>query len=498
MSKLGGLIRQFAMALMFGTSAANDAWLIASVIPNLFFGSVSGAITVTTVPILSEADAQYSQESTNVFISQALVAIGIITLVLNIVAEIFAPLITRLVAPGFRGNELQLAITMARIVMPTLWIQALAGFFSGILQQREQYSAPAAIPVLINIVRILGIVVLGRFMGIIGVAVGFTVGTALQFTLLIGPLRRAKIRLRPTRHLNHPLLKKMGRISVPYFVNSSVNSVEIIVDRVLSSYLVTGSIAAINYSYTLVQVPLTLLLAPITTPLLTRLSQQYSDDDLDEFRHTAFRGMELTLFILAPVTMWFITLRIPILVVLFQHGAFTIRSTQLTATTLLAFSLGIPGFGMVFYLRNLFFASKDTKVPARYGIIAIMCNIAGDLVLVHVWQAAGLSLSTSIANWVNATLMMMHLSKTNVLKYSQFKKTLSPILLASMGMLATWAIVRLAISPLHLRLLGELSWAAVNLVLSGIVYVFILRRYNNEMLDWLETLIKKRLVSWNR
>jgi hypothetical protein len=67
-----------------------------------------------------------------------------------------------------------------------------------------------------------------------------------------------------------------------------------------------------------------------------------------------------------------------------------------------------------------------------------------------------------------------------------------------MGMLATWAIVRLAISPLHLRWLGELSWAAVNLVLSGIVYVFILRRYNNEMLDWLETLIKKRLVSWNR
>ncbi len=494
LSKLGGLIRQFTMALVFGTSATNDAWLIASLIPNLFFGAISGAISVTTVPLLAEADARYSPESTNVFINQAFAAISVIVLGLSIFAEVYTPILTRWVAPGFNPHELRLTIQMARVVMPTLWFQAIGGFFSGILQEREQYSAPAAIPVFINVIRIVGILALSQYMGIMGVAVGFTIATIMQLVLLIAPLHRARIRLYLVGSFDHPLLKTMGRMSLPYFINVSVNSIEIIVDRILSSYLVTGSIAAINYSYTLVQVPITMLLGPITTPLLTRLSQQHSQGEHQAFRQTALRGFELTLFVLAPVTVWFVTLRIPILVIIFQHGAFSSRSTQLTARTLLAFGLGIPGFGITFYLKNLFFASKDTRVPARYGIIAIACNVAGDLTLVHLWQAAGLSLSTSIANWINATLLIRNLLRKNILNLQAFKTTLIPLLMASGAMLALWVLAHIFISPLHLGTWALMGWTLSQVVLSGLIYLAIVRQMNHPGYEMAMDVVKSRLA----
>jgi putative peptidoglycan lipid II flippase len=57
------------MAAYFGTSAANDAWLMASVLPNLLFSTMNGAISVTVVPLMTQGDAQLSKRSVQNFIN---------------------------------------------------------------------------------------------------------------------------------------------------------------------------------------------------------------------------------------------------------------------------------------------------------------------------------------------------------------------------------------------------------------------------------------------
>ncbi len=497
-SKLGGFIRQFAMALIFGTSAANDAWLIASALPNLLFGAIGGAITSTMVPLLAEARTRADDAWRQAFISQAFWAVLIFGLFVSAVAEALAPILAHLLAPGFHGRELTLTTSMARIVLPTLMLQITGGVLSGILQESDKYAGPASVPAMTNLIRIVGIVVLSRVVAsfgappIIGVAIGFTLAVASQFLILAPSIRRAHVHIGSPGRFDHPLLGKMGRMALPYIINFSASSVEVVIDRILSSWLVVGSIAAINYSYTLVQVPLTMFLNPLITPLLTRLSQFHSRGENAQFRRLSHDALGVVWLLLFPITVWFIMLRVPILNVIFQHGAFNARSTALTARTLLAFGLGLPGFGMTMYFRNLFFAQRDTRDPAIYGVIAIAFNVIGDFTLVHPLQAEGLSLSTSIANWINASLLASLLLRRGLLEGRPLARLAAPLVAALAVMIAAlWGLM--ALMPLHpghrwLTAGDTLIW----IIVSGSLYLGVLKLMHFGGLDLVLRRIKRR------
>ncbi len=395
------------MAAMFATRGATDAWLMASALPNLLFSTINGAISVTLVPIMTQADVEYAPRSVARFLNEVFTLLFLISLVLIGLGEVFAPLIMHLMAPGFRHHpgEMRLAIDMTRIMIPTIFFWGVAGIVMGVLQEREEYLTPALSPVAVNIVRITTIIVLGHFMGIKGVALGFTFAVLSQLAVTLPSLHRMGIHLHFRWHFSHPLLKRMLRMAGPFFLTTSVGSVGVIVDRILASNLVTGSIAALNYSYVLVQIPVGLLVSSLAMPIYTRLSRHHSSHEMNTFRELAMQGFRVVLMVIVPITVWFVVLNIPILRLLYQHGAFTSRSTQLTSGTLLYFAFGLPGFGLSFYLQRLFFATQDTRSPARFSIITITVNIVGDLILVHFLQADGLALATGLASWVNATLL---------------------------------------------------------------------------------------------
>ncbi len=404
-SRFTGFVREIVMAAYFGTSAANDAWLMASVLPNLLFSTMNGAISVTVVPLMTQGDAQLSKRSVQNFINEVFTVIFLLSLVLIIMGEALAPQIMHLVAPGFHHKELALTISMTRIMIPTILFWGLAGLIVGILQEREEFFYPALSPVAINVVRILTIVTLGHFYGIKGVAMGFLLSVLSQLFITLPALHRSGLHLRFRWHFGHPLLRKMVKMAGPFFLTSSVGTIGIIVDRILASSLKTGSLAALNYSYVLVQIPVGLVISSITTPIYTRLSQHQSQHDQKTYQQLAMRGFRLVVLLIVPITVWFMILSIPILRLIYQHGAFTNYSTRITASTLFYWAIGLPGFGLSFYLQKLFFATQDTKNPARFSIITILFNIAGDLILVRYMHADGLALATALAAWLNTTML---------------------------------------------------------------------------------------------
>lgn len=404
-SRLSGFIREIVMAAYFGTSAANDAWLMASVLPNLLFSTINGAISVTLVPLMTQGDAQLSKRSVQNFVNEVFTAIVILAAFLIVVGELFAPTIMHIVAPGFHHHELALTISMTRIMIPTILFWGLSGLVVGILQEREQFFYPAVSPVAINIVRILTIIVLGHYFGIQGVAMGFLIAVVSQLAITLPALSKTGLHLHFRWHFSHPLLRKMIRMSGPFFLTSSVGTIGVIVDRVLASSLRTGSLAALNYSYVLVQIPVGLVISSLTTPIYTRLAQHQSQHDQLTYQKLAMRGFRLVVLLIVPITIWFMILSVPILRLIYQHGAFSNYSTRITSGTLLFWSVGLPGFGLSFYLQKLFFATQDTKSPARFSIITILFNIVGDLILVRFMQADGLALATGLAAWLNTTLL---------------------------------------------------------------------------------------------
>ncbi|MHB1953735.1 MAG: lipid II flippase MurJ, partial [Sulfobacillus sp.] len=165
-SRISGFFREIVMAAYFGTSQATDAWLMASMLPNLLFSTVNAAISTTVVPILTQGDAQYSEPSVQRFLNELFTSIVVISLGLIVFGEILAPEIIHWVALGFHGPEIPLTIEMTRIMVPTIIFWGLSGIIVGILQEREQYFLPSLSPVAINLVRIVTIIVLGKLWGI--------------------------------------------------------------------------------------------------------------------------------------------------------------------------------------------------------------------------------------------------------------------------------------------------------------------------------------------
>ncbi len=493
-SRVSGFFREVVMAAYFSTSALTDAWLMASVLPNLLFSTINGAISVTVIPLMTQADRELSKRSIQNFINELFTAIILLSFVLITLGELFAPWLMHLIAPGFHDHKLALTISMTRIMIPTILFWGLSGLVVGILQEREEFLYPALSPVAINIVRIGSIIVLGHFFSIQGVAMGFLLSVLAQLFVTLPVLKRAGIHLHLRWHFTHPFLGKMIRMAGPFFLTTSVGTVGIIVDRILASSLATGSIAALNYSYVLVQIPVGLAISSLTTPIYTRLSQHQSRHDVATYKQLAMKGFRLVVLIIVPITLWFMILAIPIMRLIYQHGAFSNYSTHITASTLLFWSMGLPGFGLSFYLQKLFFATQDTKSPARFSIVTISVNIVADLILVRLLQADGLALATALAAWVNTTLLAIKALRPRHNRDLVLRPFAVKIIVTAGVTALVIYLLRQWFSLDSIHGLLPLAFALmITVILSGLVYAALLTIFRfPEIRDLLRRLMKNR------
>lgn len=404
-SRISGFLRTAILAAAFGTGVKTDTFVMASAVPNLLFGSVYQGVSVATVPSMTDARAHETQEDLHRFINQMWTMLIGGALVMVLVGEIFAPEIIRFLAYGFHGHKRQMTVLMARIMIPSIVFWVSAGFLTGILQSGENFFGLTLSPLVVNVVQIFGILVLGHFFSINGVAWGFTLAIASQLMLLLPMLRRRKIRLQFTWPLNHPRVRAMLRLMGPYLLISSTASVEVIIDRMLASSMATGSISSMNFAFTVSQVPLGIIIAPVITPIYTRLAVFHADAARDSFRTLAMRGLRWVLMLTLPLSLVLFILNVPILRVIYERGHFNAASLHLTSHLFLYAILALPANALSSYLQQMSFATKNTRRPAQFNFVAVVINIAGNLILTRFMGVYGLVLATSVANWANALLL---------------------------------------------------------------------------------------------
>lgn len=400
-SKAFGILREFSMAAIFGTQALTDSWLMASIVPNLMYGLMSNTITNVVVPILSgHIEVDNSAAQVDLYMDEAFTWTMVFSVVLAGVLEIFSAHLIHWIAPGFHGVRYHLSVMMLRIMIPTLPVTGLGALINGILQSKRIFAPSTITPIIINVFRLVGIVALGLWIGIAGVAIGFVAAQVAQVVYLVPTLARQNIRLRLRFSASHPWTMQSARLTLPYLASHGATVGGTIVDRIFASTLAVGRIAALNYSYVLSIIPINLLITPIMAPLYTQLSKDINDNNQTGFRKNLQGGFELVTVIIMPFALGFIILSTPFIRLLYQHGVFNAQSTRLTSHLLLYWAIGLPSGALSTLFTRGLFAQKLTRVAAWISIIAIAFNVAGDFLLIHPLGAAGLALATSLASWV--------------------------------------------------------------------------------------------------
>ncbi len=401
-SRLLGYVRELLMAAYFATSAETDAWLMASIVPNLLIQALSSALDNVLIPMLVRIQEEAGRLAQREFASELFTWLTLLGTLASILLEAAMPVVIHLLAPGFHGSQDRLTVQLARIMMPVFVFWLWRSVAVGLLQANGVYGPTGWSPIAQNIVRIAALVLLAKTLGIVAAAIGFAVGTAAQLTIIVPALIRADLRIRVRWVRSGRAVGQFFRRAWSAVLASLASTGGLIVDRILASTLPVGNIAALNFSAILVQVPVSLVLGAAITPVFTRLSVHQARGEDRQWRRLVVRLMLAAVGAMAVIAVVIALASQPLIEIVYRRGAFQAHSTALTAGMMPYFAAGLPGTALNLIARKARYSEGNVAAPARWAVVLVALNIAFDLLLIRPLGGRGLALGTSLATNISA------------------------------------------------------------------------------------------------
>ncbi len=400
-----GYLRAVVQAWLFGAAAAMDAFVLAFSVPSflqviLLSGPLSGVLVPTFSQVRTDRDA-LSQLFSSLFTACLLAS-----LLIGLLAGIAAPALMYLVGPGLAPDIRDLAVWLFRLMLPMLLLQALLSVCKGALNTLDSYGPPEYAQVAFNLIMISATLLLTPYIGITSLALGASLGALAQVALQFPYLRRHGVRYRPMLHFDAHI-KPILTLLQWAFVSTIVTTFGAQIDRALASTLFPGAVSALYYAFLLFMLPASLAVIPLSTVLLTDLAVVYQQGEMAQVRRRVASALRMMLLLTVPVAAVGILLAEPITQLVYERGHFTPEDTMRTAQALQIFLLGLPLYGAMHMLSRCFYAIHDTKTPAIVGCVALVVNIAGDLILMPFFSHRGIAMGRLVFWLVSACALYL-------------------------------------------------------------------------------------------
>ncbi|MEW6364319.1 MAG: murein biosynthesis integral membrane protein MurJ [Acidobacteriota bacterium] len=452
-SRILGLVREQVIAALFGAGLATDAYNTAFRIPNLLRDLFAeGALSAAFVPVFTDKLRNVSKTEAfrlaNLVINALLILLGAITVLIFV----FARELTWVLASGFFdiAGKAELATVMARILSPFLLFVSLAAAVMGALNALGHFFLPAIAPALFNVVNIVVTLLLAPIMPrfgiqpIIALATGSMLGGIAQLGVQIPTLRREGYRYSAVASVRDPAVRKIAGMMAPAIIGLSVTQINVVIDTQIASHFGNGPVTWLVYAFRLMQLPIGLFGVSLATVNLAAVSRMLAGGETEAAAHSIATSVKTSFFLNFAASAGLIALALPIIQVIFEHGRFTHEDSEATASVLVLYVFGLSAYAAVKILVPAFYALGDPYFPLKVSATAIGLKIICNISLSYVIGFSSIALTTSLAAWVNYTLLIYRLKR----KLSPFEQTrlLFPVLRsfcvsAAMGVVV-WALYR--------------------------------------------------------
>ncbi|MGH8286223.1 MAG: murein biosynthesis integral membrane protein MurJ [Steroidobacteraceae bacterium] len=432
LSRVTGLAREMLFAQLFGAGALMDAFLVAYKIPNFLRRLFAeGAFSQAFVPVISEYKVKRSHEDVRELASGVAGTLGAILFVITVVGVLAAPVVIFLFAPGFTRTpgKYELAVEMLRFTFPYIFFISITAFFSGVLNSYGRFGVPAATQIVGNLVMIAAAILAATYSDHPGVALalGVFVSGVVQILFQLPSVAKLGLLSWPRWRPGLEAVRRIGRLMVPGIIGSSMAQVSLLLDVLIASFLVTGSIAWLYFADRLMEFPLGVFSIALATVILPGLSAHHAQQSAEHFNATLDWALRLVVLLASPAAVGLLALAGPLTATVYGYGEFTHRDVLMAMYALMAYSLGLLGFSFVKVLAPGYFARQDTRTPVRVGLISLGVNMTLNLLLVlpaFYWLGFEyphilLATSTSISAAVNSALLLRGLRRSGVYRPSQ-------------------------------------------------------------------------------
>lgn len=400
LSKLLGLARIIVFSNRFGAGEEIDIYVAAFRVPDFLFNLlILGTLSAAFIPVFMELlqkdrQAAYRVAST-VFNLTGLGMAGI-----SVLGFIFAPVLVRLVAPGFSDAARGQTLELTRILMLSPLLFSLSSVLTSILHSFKKFLVVAAAPLVYNLAIISGVFFLYPRLGFAGIVWGAVCGAFLHFLIQLPPIIRLGIPLVRHFEISSLAVKKMAKLFLPRIIGLDLGQIGLMIATMVGSSLATGSIAVYYYAFDLETIPLGVFAIAFATTAFPVLSEYASKRDFAGFKSFLSKTMIQLLFLIIPISVLMLILRAQIVRLIpgaLEGTKFTFANTRLVAEALGFFVLSLFAQSLVPLLARAFYAVQNTIIPVSFGIAAIGINVILAAVFTKVLGPASLALAFSAA-----------------------------------------------------------------------------------------------------
>ena len=412
LSRVLGLAREIVARSYFGVEGAGiNAFTVAFQIPNLVRALVAdAALSSAFVPVFTEL-LEKGERARAWRVASSL--IWLLLLGLTAITAVFV-----LAAPwlmsmfGYRGEDGELAVTLAQILFPIVVLLGISGVIVGILNSYEHFTVPALTPVAWNVAIIVGLVIgvprAGSEESELYVYAGsIVVATVIQLLLPLPWLAGRDGRLRVAIDWRDPAVKRVFVLMLPVTLGLGLINFNTVIGTFFAARYVDPTLApsAIDAAFRIYMLPQGMFSVAVATVLFPALSRLAAREELEGFRRTLGTGLRQIAFLLVPASVVSAVLAEPIVRLVYERGEFGPAETRVVAGALAAFSLGLTFNGAMLMLNRAFFSLQSPWTPTAVALGTVVVNTALYVALYRlgVW---GIPLAISIANVAGALALI--------------------------------------------------------------------------------------------
>ena len=408
-SRVFGYVRDLLFSSILGASVIHDIFVVIFKIPNVFrsfFGE--GALAQSLTPSIIEA-----KDNLHEFLNQIFTILFSVLLTFVLFVMFFPSIFVSLFAPGFISDETKFlaASEFLAYVFPYILMISLVAFFGAIQNSKRRFQVVAATPILFNLT-LIGFAFFSEELSLYVIGISVLVAGLLQLILNLFVTARLGYFPSFTKKFNHKILSSFFARFLPAILAAGVYQLNVLIDTVFASFLISGSPTWLYLSDRLIQFPMGLFGVAIALVALPDLTETLVNENKKEFMKVFYKGFFST-FILGLLSgLFYILFSYQIIQLLFFRGEFTDDDVVMTSSSLIAYSYALPFLLSSKFLNSVFFAASRTKFILFLGSVSLLVNLALNYLFIFTydWGHVGLALATTFAAitvWLLAVIFIL-------------------------------------------------------------------------------------------
>lgn len=409
LSKILGFFREILLSYFYGTGEVATAFQLASIVPYTILGFVISGFSANFIPMYTSVRNTKGKKACDIFTSNVLNIIFVCSVVVTILAYIFARQIVYIFAMGYSGEIFSLSVKFTRITLLAMFAQLLNAILKGYLNIKGDFITPGSTGLLYNIIIIIFLIISYKINPILA-PVGVAIATIFQYIPYVWTIKKTNYKHQFVLNFKDNDVKRLLVVALPIIFGLAVNQINQLIDKNLASFISIKGVSVLSYAVKMNEFVWGIMVVSVITSIYPTLSK-FAIESKKKFKIQFAKTLSTIIYLITPCCVGILIFSKEIVNLIFKRGKFDETDAVLVSGVMFYYALGIIALGVRDIISNAFYALKLTKIPLINSIEMVIINVISSIILSKFMGLNGLSLGSSIASIFGAFMLYIKLEK---------------------------------------------------------------------------------------